>query len=203
MTNNLSSQGQLPNPEDLAKHFSRLGWIGFWIQLVLVSAPILLMFYVLFLGSPESAHRKGIDLRNYLSYGSLLVMVFTTYWFFHYTRLAGKIADPETCPTLSEVMKKIWIGLWASCLGIFFSMVLMANAVFRLLFILLATPQTGIPIAAKGADPSNVLSAIDAVSLTSLFFILSAELIVAAFSIWLLFKVTRPAKEAVEATSPE
>ena len=200
MTNNLSSHGQLVNPEGLAKHFSRLGWIGFWIQLVLVTVPVLLAIYVLFLGSPESVERKGIDLRNYLSYGSLLVMVFTTYWFFHYTRLAGKIADPETCPTLSEVLKKIWVGLWASCLGIFFSMVLMMNAVFRLLVVLLATPQTGIPIAATGADPSQMLSAMDALSLTSLFFILTAELIVLAFSIWLLFRVTRPAEKLVEAS---
>lgn len=201
MTNNLSAQGQLANPEGLARHFSRLGWIGFWIQLILVTVPILLTIYVLFLGSPDSVQRKGIDLRNYLSYGSLLVMIFTTYWFFHYTRLAGKIAEPETCPPPSEVMKKIWIGLWASCLGIFFSMVLMVSAVFRLLFILLATPQTGIPIAPKGADPSHMLSAIDAVSLTSMFFVLTAELIVLGFSIWLLFKVTRPAKDTIEASS--
>ena len=147
MNNNLGNQEQLSNPEALAGQFSRLGWIGFWIQLVLVSVPIVLMLYVVFFASPVSVQRKGIDLSNYLSYGSLIVMVFTTYWFFQYTRLAEKIADPETRPSLSGVTKNIWIGMWASCLGIFFSMVLLLQAVLRLLFILLATPQTGIPIA--------------------------------------------------------
>jgi hypothetical protein len=92
-------------------------------------------------------------------------------------------------------MHTLWIGLGASCLGILFSMMLMMNAVLRILFILLATPQTGIPIAAAGGDPARTLSAIDAVSLTSLLFILTAELIVLAFSLWLLFQVTRPAAE--------
>lgn len=198
MTNNISNKEQILNPEGLARHFSRLGWIGFWIQLALVSAALLLMLYVVFLSSPESAQRKGIDLSNYLSYGSLLVMVFTTYWFYQYTRLAKKLGESETRPSFPDVLRNVWIGLGASCLGIFFSMVLLLNAVLRLLFILLATPQTGIPIAQTGADPSRVLSAIDAVSLTSLSFILTAELIVMAFSIWLLFQVTRPSKEMVD-----
>jgi hypothetical protein len=189
------------NPGSLARQFSRLGWIGFWVQLVLVSIPVILILYVLFINSPESAQRKGIDLSNYLSYGSLLVMLFTIYWFYRYTRLAKQIVEPESCPPQASVMQTLWVGLGASCLGILFSMMLMMNAVFRILFILLATPQTGIPIAAAGMDPAKTLSAIDAVSLTSLLFILTAELIVLAFSLWLLFQVTRPAAEITDAAS--
>ena len=70
MANDFSNQEQILNPEGLARHFSRLGWIGFWIQLALVSAALLLMLYVVFLASPESVQSKGIDLSNYLSYGS-------------------------------------------------------------------------------------------------------------------------------------
>ncbi|MEE4603899.1 MAG: DUF3611 family protein [Desulfobacteraceae bacterium] len=189
------------NPGSLAGQFSRLGWIGFWMQLVLVSIPVILILYVLFIGSPESAQRKGIDLSNYLSYGSLLVMLFTIYWFYRYTRLAKQIVEPESCPPQASVMQTLWVGLGASCLGILFSMILMMNAVLRMLFILLATPQTGIPIAAAGGDPARTLSAIDAVSLTSLLFILTAELMVLAFSLWLLFQVTRPVSEITDAAS--
>jgi hypothetical protein len=186
------------NPGSLARQFSRLGWIGFWMQLVLVSMPVILILYVLFISSPESAQRRGIDLSNYLSYGSLLVMLFTIFWFYQYTRLAKQIVEPELCPPQASVMQTLWIGLGASCLGILFSLILMMNAVFRILFILLATPQTDIPIAAAGGDPSKTLSAIDAVSLTSLLFILTAELMVLAFSLWLLFQVTRPAAEITD-----
>ena len=179
------------NTESLAKQFSRLGWTGFWIQVALAAIPILLLVYVLFLSSPESAQRRGINLSNYLSYGSLLVMIFTTFWFFRYTRLARQIAEPGLCPPQSSVMRTLWIGLGASCLGIFFSLVLMMHAVGRLLFVLMITPQTSVAIASPlGDDPSMTLSAIDAVSLATLLFMLTAELVVMVFSLWLLFRVT-------------
>ena len=72
-------------------------------------------------------------------------------------------------------------------------MLLLFGAVGRLLFILLANPQTGIQIApGPGGDPVRSLSAIDAVSLKSLLIVLSAELIVLGFTLWLLFRTTRP-----------
>jgi hypothetical protein len=199
MVKNSEAQRKPLNPKSLARHFSRLGWTGFWLQLALLLVPIILLLYVLFIGSAESAQRKGINLGNYLSYGSLLVMLFTTFWFYRYTRLAKQIANPESCPPESSVLQTLWIGLGAGALGIFFSMILMTNAVLRLLFILLATPQTGVPFTALGGDPSQTLSAIDAVSLTTLLLILTAELIVLAFSLWLLFQATRPAAENADA----
>ena len=191
MSKDTDSTWELKDPEKLAKHFLRLGWIGFWVQLVLLTLPVFLLFYVLFIKSSETILSKGIDLSAYLSNGSLLVMLFTTFWFYRYTKLAPKIVAPELRPSQNSVAKTIWVGLWASVVGIFFSMMLMVSAVTRLLFVLLATPQTGIPIATAGSSPGHTLSAIDAVSLTSLLFTLSAELTVLLFSIWLLFKVTR------------
>ena len=59
MTNDSQTQLKPSNPESLAKHFLRLGWTGFWLQLVLLLIPILLLLYVLFIGSAESAQRKA------------------------------------------------------------------------------------------------------------------------------------------------
>ncbi|MFZ1956228.1 MAG: DUF3611 family protein [Desulfobacterales bacterium] len=197
MPNNPPTQWHLSNPEKMAKYFSRIGWFGFWLQLAMLLIPILLLIYVLIIGSPESAQRKGIDLSSYLSYGSLLVLLFTTFWFYRYTRLAGKISDPQLRPTQASVEKTIWTGLGAIFLGISFSMILMTNAVGRFLFVLLATPQTGVPFSQTGGDPAMTLSAIDAVALMSLLFSLFAELIVLALSMWLLFRVTRRSDKSV------
>ena len=202
MQNNLSTPWQPANPDRLAKQFSRLGWIGFWIQFALLAVPIVLLVYVLFVSSSESAQRRGIDLSNYLSFGSLLVMVFTTFWFYRYTRLGKRIADPALRPPQSSALRTLWIGLWAGCLGIFFSMLLLLSAVGRMLFVLMANPQTGMQIAQSlGTDPTKSLSAMDAVSLTSLLFLLTAELLVLAFSLWLLFRTTRPSAAIAEATT--
>ena len=187
-----STPWQPVNPERLSRQFSRLGWLGFWIQIAMLTIPLLLLVYVLFLRSPESAQRMGIDLSNYLSYGSLLVMVFTAFWFFRYTRVGKRIADPELRPSRASVDGTLWVGLWASGAGIVFSMALLFSAAGRMLLILLANPQTGLMIApGPGGDPVQSISAMDAISLTSLLVILAAELIVLAFSVWLLFRTTK------------
>lgn len=194
MGKKMSEQWQPANPAKLAKQFSYLGWTGFWIQFVLIAVPILLLIYVLFFASADSAQRRGIDLSNYLSYGGLIVMVFTAFWSYRYTRLARRIADPDRRPPRLSVERTLWIGLWASFLGIVFSMLLLLSAAARLMFVLMTMPQTGLPVAAlSGGDPARTLSAIDAVSLTSLLMMLTAEFIVLAFTLWLLFRVTRPA----------
>lgn len=192
MVTSASAPWQPVKPERLSKQFSRLGWLGFWIQVAMLAIPLLLLFYVLFLRSPGSAQRMGIDLSNYLSYGSLLLMVFTAFWFFRYTRVGKRIADPELRPPRASVERTLWVGVWASGLGIAFSMVLLFSAAGRMLFILLANPQTGLMVApGPGGDPVQSISAMDAISLTSLLVILSAELIVLGFSVWLLFRTTK------------
>lgn len=202
MVTSASAPWQPVKPERLSKQFSRLGWLGFWIQVAMLAIPLLLLVYVLFLRSPGSAQRMGIDLSNYLSYGSLLLMVFTAFWFFRYTRVGKRIADPELRPPRASVERTLWVGVWASGLGIAFSMVLLFSAAGRMLFILLANPQTGLMVApGPGGDPVQSISAMDAISLTSLLVILSAELIVLGFSVWLLFRTTKASAggEALEA----
>jgi hypothetical protein len=200
MTKKPSAPWQPVNPETLAKQFSKLGWMGFWLQFVLLAITVFLLFYVLFLSSPDSAQSKGIDLGNYLSYGSLVVLVFTTLWFLRYTRVGNRIADPATRPPQASVLKTLWIGLWACSLGVFFSMLLLFSAVGRLLFVLLSNPQTGIQLApGPGGDPLMSLSAIDAVSMTSLLVVLSAELIVLGLTLWLLFRASRTSTKDAKA----
>ena len=168
MPDNLNTNWQPANPESLAKQFSRLGWVGFWIQFALLAIPVFLLFYVLFVSSPESAQHRGIDLGNYLSNGGLLVMFFTTFWFLRYARLGKRIADPELRPSQVSVLRTLWIGLWAGCLGVFFSMLLLLSAAGRLVFVMMANPQTGMQIAKSlGGDPTKSLSAMDAASLRS------------------------------------
>jgi hypothetical protein len=202
MTSNLSSQWELSNPENLAKGFHRLGWIGFWIQATLLSFDLVLLIYVHFFTGAENLLNKGIDLTNYLSYSGLSVLCFTTYWFFRYTRLAKQILNPALRPSQATVEKTLWIGLWAGCLGVLFSLLLMGNAVMRLLFVFLFQPQTGIQLAPAPGSPANMmLSAIDAVTLMSLMIAMTAELIVLGFTLWLLFKVSRQSNETAAASA--
>lgn len=189
-----SSSTEWPQAERivLARDFWRFGWAGFFIQLALLAVPVLLAIYLLVPNLTTSRSFKTIDLSNYLSYGSLIIMIFTTYLFYRYTRLGQRMKDPVEYPSRSSVVSTLWVGVWAGCLGIAFSMLLLFGAAWRLLFVLLGNPQTGIMVAPTiGDNPTGSISAIDAVSLTSLLVMLAAELVVLAMTLWLLFKATR------------
>ena len=92
---------------------------------------------------------------------------------------------------VTDLTKMMRNTLWASCLGILFSMLLMMYEVGRLLFVFLRAPQGGVPvIQTETSAPSGWVSAIDMVGLMADLSVLAAELIVLAFTLWLLFRVT-------------
>ena len=175
----------------IASQFSSLGRIGFWTQLALLAVSILLGAYVLLMRRPGASSTTGFDLGNYFSFGGLLVMMFTTYWFLRYIRLGELLKDPGHGPPQSTVVATLWVGLWAGCAGVAFSMLLLFAAAWRMLFVLLTNPQSGMLVAPSlGTSPTYSISAIDAVTLTLLIISLGAELIVLGLTLWLLFRMT-------------
>ncbi len=181
------------NPQQLGATFAKLGWIGFIIQIVLLAMPLTLALYMLLGFSPDAPARKGIDLSNYVSYGSLIVTIFTAVWFFRYPKLGHRIADGDKQLTGGHVLRTVWVGIWAGSIGIVFSMLLLFGAAGRMLFVMLANPQTGLMVSpAMGGDPSLSISALDGISMLTLLILLTAELVVLGLSLWLLYRTATP-----------
>ena len=86
-------------PEKIAKAFARLGWTGFWLQLVLAFLPIILLIYVLFFCPSASFQRGAMGIAEYLGLFGLAILFFTIFWSYRYTLLAKKMADPASCPS--------------------------------------------------------------------------------------------------------
>ncbi len=193
MTDIATATWSADDAKRLGTQFKRGGWIGFFIQLLLLIVPILIaIFLVVPSGSGSGA--QSIDLSNYLSYGGLLVMLFTTFWFYRYTRIGHRLQDPSRIPSQRSVDNTLWIGIWASILGIGFSVLLLLGAGSRLLSVLLATPQTGLMVApAIGGDPSQSISALDVIAMNQLLLTLTAEIFVMGISLWLLYRSARVA----------
>ncbi|EGV18167.1 DUF3611 family protein [Thiocapsa marina] len=191
----LSDTRALPH-KSLAKSFKRLGWTGFWIQVLVGVIPLVLMLYSFVFAQSVTGPRAGLPIVEYLTLGSLAMMIFTTFWFFRYTRIADEIKGPGTSPTETELAGSVWIGLLASSLAIFFTITVMFVEVAHLLFYFLAAPQGGVPvIQTTGAGPASWVSAVDMLSLMSMVLTLLAELVVMVFSLWLLFRVTEGSPE--------
>jgi len=182
--------------KSLAESFSRFGWIGFWIQIVVGVIPIILMFYSFIFTKSMTGPRAGLPIVEYLTLGGLAILVFTIFWFFRYTRIADKIKRPDNPPSETELARSVWIGLIASSVGIFFTITVMFFEVAHLLFYFLAAPQGGVPvIQTTGTGLASWVSAVDMLSLLSMVLTLLAEIIVIVFSLWLLFRVTSGSPE--------
>ena len=190
MLNNAGSTMISSTPKKLAKLFKRYGWVGFWLQIVLATFTIFLVVNVLFFSNSAAIQRQGIGFSEYLALLGFLILLFTILWSYRYTRLGIKIADPQQRPPQSSVIRTLWIGVWASCFGIAFSMFAMFFEVGHLLRILMRAPQGGFPVIQTEYDPSTWLSAIDVLSLMVDLSVLAGELIILTFSLWLLLRVS-------------
>jgi hypothetical protein len=167
--------------DSLARAFLRLGWLGFWMQIAIGAIPVVLTLYAFVFGSARpTGTRSGFPLIQYLTIASLLVLAFTTVWFYRYTRLAARLA---------------WTGVMASTIGIVFSMLVMFFEVAQLLIYFLRAPQAGIPVVQTTSGPASWVSAADILSLMALLLTMFVEILVLVIGLWLLLRTTTASVE--------
>jgi hypothetical protein len=184
----------------LAKVFSKLGWSGFWLQLVIGAIPVGLLIYFFVFSPSTSGTRSGLPVIAYLTIANLLLLAFTLFWSYRYTLIAKRITDPSTRPSDKSIVGTVWTGINAGILGILCSMVLMFIESAQLLFYFLSAPQAGVPvIQTTGGGSASWVSAADIVSLMALILTLFAELLVLAFSLRLLFRSMQVLQASLEA----
>jgi hypothetical protein len=183
--------------DSLARAFSRLGWLGFWMQVAVGAVPVVLILYSFIFGSARPAGtRSGFPLIQYLTIASLVVLAFTTVWFYRYTRLATRIGDPARRPSAASLQRTVWTGVMASTLGIVFSMLVMFFEVAQLLIYFLRAPQAGIPVVQTTAGgPTSWVSAADIFSLMALLLAMFVEIAVLIIGLWLLLRTTNASAE--------
>lgn len=183
----------------LARSFARLGRIGLWMQLALGTIPVVLLVYTRLLDA-RGGTRSNLLLIDYLTLGGLVVLAFTTFWFFRYTRLAKRIADPERRPGIDLVQRTAWIGVAASTLGIAFSAIVAVLEVTVLFTYFLRAPQVGVPVVqTTAAGSATWVSAADVAGLLVLLLTMCAEIVVLGFSLWLLLRSLRGSAEYARA----
>jgi Protein of unknown function (DUF3611) len=181
----------------LSRAFSRFGRIGLWSQIVIGAVPVgLFVWAVLFGGSDRVSTRGGMPLVGYLTIGSMLVLAFTTIWFYRYTRLADRMVEPGRRPAIRTLQRAALVGVAASAIGIVFSVLVMMFEVVQLLLYFLQAPQAGVPVIQTTTSGSaSWVSAGDMVSLMGLIASMLVEIVVLALSLWLLFRAHRAAED--------
>jgi heme/copper-type cytochrome/quinol oxidase subunit 4 len=187
-----SLEDSAPERNSLARAFSRWGWIGFWAQVTIGTIPVLLIIYAFLSGRINIAGtRSGLAVVQYLTVAGLLLLAFTTFWSYRYTRLGKRFADPEHRLPVSLLQRAAWTGVAASALGVSFSILVMLFEVAQLLFYFLRAPQAGVPaIQTTASGAPSWVSAADVMTILALNTSLLVEFVVLALSLWLLFRST-------------
>src|SRR5262249_23478968 len=139
----------------------------------------------------------------FLTLINLLMLLFTAWWSYRYTRIGKRIRDSEQPPSESYLVGTVWTGVVATTAGMLFSMISILIETANLLFYFLKSPQAGIPvIQTSGAASTHWVSSVDMLSLMALVLFLFAELIVLVFGLWLLFRTTLGTPESPQPSVP-
>jgi hypothetical protein len=120
---NLSDSSSIPPAaQRIAFGLRRGGWVCFWVQLVLaVISGIILLFASLIAGQESSAGASGTSAGTggglVFAWAGLLVLGFSTFRSFRYTRLAQQLKSPTVRPNRAETVKQIRMTLISNMVG--------------------------------------------------------------------------------------
>lgn len=168
MFNFLKSESTSSTPQQVARSLRWLGWAGFWLQAFLGFIPLLVVVTNV-LSKPGQQQTGGFSVGLGLAIVCLIVLLFSVYWCFRYTRLANQLESRDLRPAKSKVIRDLKLGLLAN-IGIMTTAVLIAlSRVGGLTFKMLTLPQgatviapnqIGTTVAAPGAliTPSNMIA---------------------------------------------
>jgi hypothetical protein len=181
----------------LAGAFFRLGWAGFWLQVVFGALPILGMgCYLIF--NPDA--ERGLGFFEWLAILNLLILIFTAFWSYRYVQIGRRLREPERSPSETTLIRMVWTGVVAVTAGMLVSMIAIVIETAKLLFYFMRLPQAGMRVIQT--SDVGVVSSIDILSLMALVLFLFAELIVLVFSLWLLFRTTLGVPETPPSAVP-
>ncbi|MCL6435845.1 MAG: DUF3611 family protein [Leptolyngbyaceae cyanobacterium HOT.MB2.61] len=166
MSNLLNSEAPNLTPQQIARSFRWLGWVGFWLQALFGFIPILVVVTTVLFRPGQQV--GGFSFGLWLAIACLIILIFSIYWCFRYTQLANRLEIRDLRPAKSKVIRDLKLGLLAN-IGIMAIAVLIAlTRIGGLTFKMLTLPQGATVIApnqagttiAQGAliSPSNMIA---------------------------------------------
>lgn len=140
-------------PEDIAHWCRRLGWVGLVLQAFLGFMPLLVVITRIF----TSQRTGGFGWGLWLAMACLIVLLFSIYWCFRYTRLSARLMQPDRRPPKSAVKRALKLGLLSNLAILVLSTLIALWQVSAMTLRLLAVPQGATVIAPNAVVPSAAL----------------------------------------------
>jgi hypothetical protein len=142
-----------PTPEDIGRWCRRMGWFGLIVQSMLGFIPLLVVVTRIFRSQQTGGFGGGL----WLAMVCLLVLLFSIYWCFRYTRLAARLVRTDNRPSKSAVKRALKLGLLSNLAILSLATLIALWQVSAMTLRLLSVPQGATVLAPNAAVPSAAL----------------------------------------------
>ncbi len=186
MESKLARRSLAPMVKRIAKTLYLTGWISLWVQLALalVSGLVLLVAGTGRNFAEQSHPALGVGI--FWAGWGILVLLFSVYWDFRYTRLGKRLLNPkvEIHPSKADTLGIIRLGIVVSLVGILLT-ILGAGATASVLVAKAVSQPPGVAI----TDPNRIIRALDVFVMVANINGIAAHFVGAVASLWLLERV--------------
>ncbi len=171
------------------------GWIGFWVQIVLAVVSTLIFLFALPFAQPSSSissiNTPSIGGSIFFAVCGLLVLFFSVYQAFRYTRLAKQLQDanPNLRPKKADTMQILRFGLIVSLVGMLLT-IMGAEAVTGTLLAKALAQGSGVSIVSE-ASINRLIQPLDIFLVLATTHTITAHFAGMVTSIWLLNRMNR------------
>lgn len=173
----------------ISAQLRRVGWLGFWLQLVLAVISTLIFLFAIPFAS-TGARNPGTGGSLLFAVGGLVAVYISTYWSFRYISIGRKLKNPDLRPRKADTVKLIQWGLLCSLLGLGSSVIGAESISGTLLGKSLSLAQ---PFAVYSPDAlSKIIQPLDIFIVLANTHTITAHFIGIVCSLWLLSKISRP-----------
>ncbi len=186
---NLEIDGNTPQTvRKIAAQLRRVGWAGFWLQLILAIVSTLIFLFAIPFAS-TGARNPGTGGSLLFAVGGLVSVYISTYWSFRYISIGRKLKNPDLRPKKADTVKLIQWGLLCSVLGLGSSVMGAESIAGTLLGKSLSLAQ---PFAVYSPDAlSKIIQPLDIFIVLANTHTITAHFIGIIGSLWLLSKLSK------------
>lgn len=188
MESKLAARSLAPALKKIANTLYLTGWITLWVQLALalVSGLVLMVARTGREFAEQSHPALGVGV--FWAGLGILVLLFSVYWDFRYTRFGKRLLNPkvEIHPSKADTVGMIRLGIVASLIGILLT-ILGAGATASVLVAKAVSQPPGVAI----TDPNRIIRALDVFVMVANINGIGAHFVGTVASLWLLDRVSK------------
>lgn len=178
-----------PEAQRVSSNLKLLGWICFWVQIVLgvISTLALLLAAPSLVGNDERSAGTGLGV--FFAFCGLIILGVTIYYSFRYTNIAKLLNSPNPAirPKKADTIKVIRLGLTINIVGLLFS-ILGTQAVVGSVLIKSLQQSPGLGV---GGSSARFVLPVDMFSIQANTTAITAYFVGIVTSLWLINRIVR------------